>query len=156
VKGLEYFKLFIETEPSDRELRRFDRKRIEEMNRACDVLLRWLPAFNATVLGEKPEVEIILKALRPIKIELQRLSKKRKGNRPYAQREVCAAVILEAWTLIRGNAKHRSAEFEQACSDYWRACGGDGSENWRETIDRALLNDHVWVRRYLSALHGEE
>jgi hypothetical protein len=156
VEGLEHFKPFIQTEPPDRELRGFSRKRIHEMNRACDVLLRWLPTFDATVFGEKPEVETILKALPSIKIDLQRLSKPRKGNRPNVQREVCAAVILEAWALIHGKSQHRSTEFEQACSGYWHACGGGGSENWREIIERALRNDHIWVRKILSALDGGE
>jgi hypothetical protein len=116
-------------------------------------------ALNLPYGIEYPEdVAVVLDALPRIKKDLDRLDQKQIGRRPDAQREICAAVIVEAWKIIHGRAKPRSLKLEQVCSDYWRACGGeqiggwDDPENWRRPIKRALETDHSWISLVLLAV----
>ena len=74
------------------------------------------------------------------------------------RREICAAVIIEAWKLLHGEAEPRSESFEQACADYWQACGGEeigetnDPSNWRWSIERALkkAEGYQWVNKVLT------
>jgi len=102
----------------------------------------------------------MLYALPLVKKDLDRLAKKRIGRRPEVQREICAAVAVEAWKLLHGKAKPRSDEFLEACRDYWRACGGkqigewDLLENWRRPVERALATNHLWIKDVLLAVQN--
>ena len=130
---------------------------IEQMQRATDVLIRWLPAWGKLPYGtECPKhVAMALAALPRIKKDLDLASRKLIGRRPDAQRLVCAAVIARAWKIIHGKPEPRSEKLLQACVDYWRACGGeqiggtDDIENWKRHVQRALKADYSWVERVL-------
>jgi hypothetical protein len=134
------------------------------MNDAASVLMRWLPIYQHAGYGlQCPEdVTVVLDALPRIKRDLDRLNKQGLGRPPNVRREICAAVVLEAWKLLHGKAEPRSGQTEQACKDYWQAC--DGSEiddhendrewNWRRDIKRALTTDHQWIRKILLAVQN--
>jgi hypothetical protein len=67
-------------------------------------------------------------------------------------REVCAAVVVEAWRRIHGKVQPQSKQLFEACKAYWGACGGkpigkeDDIYNWERTIKRLLAEDYSWVR----------
>ena len=159
--GLEYFNGFIGVETIDPS---FGRSIAQQMYDAADVLLRWLPFYaGATSLGRSAEMVAILKALRRLRKDLERLKKPRPtGRRPDVQREICAAVIVEAWKLLHGKAGSRSPQLQQACADYWIACGGkqigetNDPENWRRPIERALGTDHKLVREIMQAVQNSQ
>jgi hypothetical protein len=135
---------------------------IERIQDGAHVLMTWLPIWEHLPYGMKcpKDVAVVLDALPRIKKDLDRLDRKQIGRRPKVQLEICAAVVVEAWKLLHGRAKPRSLQLQQACSDYWRACGGkqvgetDDPENWRRSIKRSLETDHDWVRRVLLAVQN--
>jgi hypothetical protein len=136
---------------------------IERMHDAADVLLKWLPIYQHPGFGLQcpDDVTFVLEALPRIKRDLDRLNKQGLGRPPNVRREVCAAVVVEAWRLLRGKAEPRSGETEQACKDYWQACDGgeiedreNDRENWRRDIKRALTTDHQWIRKILLAVQN--
>ena len=147
---------------TDEDHRFFDTQ-ISRMQDAADTLMKWLPMWGQLSYGVQcPEdVAVVLDALPRIKKDLDRLDQKKIGRRPEVQREICAGVIVEAWKLLHGRAKPRSLQLQEACSDYWRACGGeqiggwDDPENWRRPINRALETDHSWISLVLSAVRNE-
>jgi hypothetical protein len=154
--GLNHFGSYIASDTSDK--RKLFQNAVEQMDRAAEVLLRWLPFYYQSMgYGAQcpDEVTVVLASLPRIKKDLELLSRKRTGRRPDVRREICAAVIIEAWKLIHGKAEPRSQQLEQACKDYWGVCGGaeigatDDPENWRRPIERALATDHEWVRAIL-------
>jgi hypothetical protein len=68
-------------------------------------------------------------------------------------RELCALIVIEAWTLVHGKPRGAHSPRVQAiCDAYWRACGGapigkrGDSENWRRTMG-AALKDNSPMRR---------
>jgi hypothetical protein len=72
------------------------------------------------------------------------------GPRPYVQRKVCAAVVVEAWALLRGKAQPRSPKLYNACNEYWQACGHKyRSESWRKDVEDAISEPQEWVRDVL-------
>jgi hypothetical protein len=170
VLGLEHFSGGIGVDISKKDRRFFD-KQIERMQGAVHTLMTWLPMWENLGYGVRcPEhVALMLYALPRVRKDLDRLAKKQIGRRPDAQREVCAAVVIETWKLLHGRVKPRSDEFLGACRDYWRACGGkqggpddpndpndpDNPDNWRRTVKRALATDHSWIGRVLLAVQNE-
>jgi hypothetical protein len=119
IPALEYFRewIFVVENP-DKEIK----KRVEFMQEAADTLLKNLPMFLALPFGwQAPkEVQIVLAALPLIKKDLDRLSSYRqRGRKPDVDRELCAAVIVEAWKLVNGKAQPRSEGFLEACNLYW-------------------------------------
>ena len=166
VLGLEHFSGGIGVDIS-KEDRRILKHQIERMQDAVHVLMTWLPMWANLGYGARcPEhVALMLYALPRFRKDLDRLAKKQIGRRPDTQREVCAAVVIEAWKLLHGRPKPRSDEFLGACRDYWRACGGkqgrsggpndpDNPDNWRRTVRRALATDHSWVGKVLVAVQN--
>jgi len=79
----------------------------EEMQRAVHTLTTWLPAWAYAGYGQKcpGHVALMLYALPRLKKDLDILAKKQIGRPPDVQREVCAAIVLEAWKIIRGKAE---------------------------------------------------
>jgi hypothetical protein len=134
---------------------------IARMDEAAEVLLKLLPAFEHLPFGLQcpADVALVLDALPKIREDLARLRPPKQGRRPVVGREICAAVIVEAWKIIHGKAEPRSLQLLQACEEYWRACGrapiGD-VENWRRTVERALATDHSWVRSILLAVQNSD
>jgi hypothetical protein len=143
-----------------------ERKKLEnvlgEMNDAIEVLLKWLPIFEHLPFGvECPDdAAVALDALPGIKKDLDRLINKVR-SRSVVGHEICAAVIVEAWKLLHGEAEPRSLQLQLACKEYWLACGGeprgetDDLENWRRPVERALVTNHSWVRSILLAVQNE-
>ncbi len=131
---------------------------VEQMHRAADVLLTWLPAFRHLGFGLRSpdDVETVLAALPRIKGDLERLGRPSNGRKPNVRRAVCAAVVVEAWRLLHGKAEPRSVPLMEACDEYWRACGGeqigetDDPGNWRRPIEQAsATRGHDWIRSVL-------
>jgi hypothetical protein len=135
---------------------------IEQMHDAAGKLITFLPMYLAmptAVRSDKrvhvmqEQVRIALKVLPAIKDDLARVMNQppRKGGpRPSVPRQLCAAVIVEAWALIRGKAQPRSNRLYRACNEYWRACGQQyRSEGWRDDVKDAIDEPHQWVRDIL-------
>lgn len=156
VIGLTHFSSGISVDTS-KERRSFD-KQIEQMQDAIHVLMTRLPAWAHLGYGHKcPEhVALAFYALPRLKKDLDRVTKKGLGRPADVRREVCAAVVLEAWKIIRSKAEPHSLYLRQACCDYWQGCGGeqDDPDNWRRHIERALTVDHSWISQVLLALKG--
>jgi hypothetical protein len=99
-----------------------------------------------------PSVKMVLDGLPGLKAELDTLSRKGVGRSPNVQREVCAAVIMEAWRIVHSKVEARSDRLYEACNRYWTECGGapvGDIDNWRRTVERALKADHKWIRDQL-------
>jgi hypothetical protein len=82
---------------------------------------------------------------------LSRISPKG-GTKKEPARVICAAIVVEAWTLARRKAPSASNKtLQQLCDDYWQACGqnslGD-PRNWLRSIFEAL-SDQSAMRRYI-------
>jgi hypothetical protein len=130
---------------------------VEPLQRAAKDMERLLPAFGAMPFEVKcpPSVKAILAALPELKNELAILGRKRKGRKLEGGREICAAVVVEAWRRIHGKPGRRSDRLYGACKEYWRICGGDeigttdDIENWRRPVQRAIDEDHGWIRNRL-------
>jgi hypothetical protein len=130
---------------------------IDQMQHSVDVLTKWLPIYQNLPFGWQcpHDVSVVLEALPRIKNDLERLSHTSGGGQPpKTEREVCAAVIVEAWKLVHGNLNRLGSltSIYEACDEYWRACGGErigednDPKNWRRPVEYALANDHAWVR----------
>jgi hypothetical protein len=72
-------------------------------------------------------------------------------------REICALVVIEAWTLVHGEPPG-AHDVQGICDTYWRACGiapigkrGD-PENWRRTISAALQDNSAMRQRIRNQL----
>jgi hypothetical protein len=135
-------------------------KRIQQMQEAVRVLKNSLPMWeNLGFNVECPHsVKLVLDGLPGLKEELDKLSRKRVGRPPDVQREVCAAVIMEAWRIIHGRVEARSDQLYRACNQYWTECGGAPTgpngdiERWRWTVEQALTSDHSWIREQLTEI----
>jgi hypothetical protein len=118
-------------------------------------LITWLPAFMhmPTVIKPPDEVHVALEVLPKIKEYLARAMNQppRKGGpKPNVERQLCAAIVVEAWTLIHGKAQPRSDWLYRACNAYWQACGHEyRSEGWRRDVEDAINNPLEWVRDVL-------
>jgi hypothetical protein len=159
VAGLTHFSNGIGSDTSDVDFRTI----IERMQDATHVLMTWLPMYKHLAFGFPcpEEVAQALYILPQIKKDLDRLAKviKRKGRKPDAQRVVCAAVVTRAWKIVHGKAS-KSRDVQEACNEYWRACGGkqiggwDEPENWRRPIDEALTSPHSLIEEILLAVRN--
>ena len=161
VVGLTHFSDGIGVEYSKKDQHHF-KTQIRRMQDAVHTLMTWLPAWGHLAYGQEcPEyVALMLYALPRMKKDLDIHAKKRTGRRPNTQQEICAAVVIEAWKLLHGKHRGRSDEFLEACSEYWRACGGkqigetDDLDNWRRPVERALKTDHSWISQILLAVQN--
>lgn len=157
--GLTHFGEGIGTDTSD--VRKQLKNIVEQMHDAAGVLLKWLPLYQQPQYGLKcpDDVTVVLDALPRIREDLERVNKQGLGRPPNVRREICAAVAVEAWRLLRGKAELRSEELYEVCSEYWRACGGgeigetDDIENWRRPVK--VGSDLIWVRDVLSAIAAQ-
>ena len=69
----------------------------------------------------------------------------------HVERQVCAAIVVEAWTLIHGKAQPRSDWLYRACNEYWQACGHEyRSEGWRWDVKDVIDKPEQWVRDSLT------
>jgi hypothetical protein len=154
VLALANFQDFVGGEVTSEEARGFAQI-TAQMHDAADKLITWLPAFLAmpTVIKPPNEVHIALEVLPKIKAYLARAMNQppRKGGpKPNVERQVCAAIVVEAWTLIHGKAQPRSDWLYRACNEYWQVCGHEyRSEGWRRDVEHAINNPQEWVRDVL-------
>jgi hypothetical protein len=82
------------------------------------------------------------------------------GVRKKPGRVTCAMLVIEAWSLVRGDLPGaNNRDVQEICDDYWCACGhgavgqGDPS-NWRRTVTEALSNQGA-MRRYIRHVFSE-
>jgi hypothetical protein len=134
---------------------------IKQTTKAIDHLLRFLPAFDhlgfGVVTKEREDARAVLVLLPGIRDAFERGLHK-DGRRPDVGKQVCAVVMIEAWTVVRGSVKPHSKEFKEACVEYWKACGGGESDresdldNWRRAIESAMKMERGWIRKRLTAI----
>jgi hypothetical protein len=132
-------------------------KRIRQMQEAVRVLENSLPIWEQAAfdLACPPAVKMVLEALPGLKAEITKLNRRSVGRRPDALREVCAAVIVEAWRMVHGKVEARSEQLYRACDGYWVECGGapvGDIDNWRWTVERAMKSDHSWINEGLMSI----
>ena len=74
------------------------------------------------------------------------------GVRKKPGRVTCALIVIEAWAFVHGRTPGHHNDFAQeACDDYWRACGGTregDAGRWRRQITAARANKGAF-RRYV-------
>ena len=91
--------------------------------------------------------------------------RKRATLYPLSAREICACVVVDAWTLEHGKPPGESnGRIQQICEEYWQACGGPqiGAEsdpgNWRRIVAKVLASNNAMrrsIRRRLVQNRGE-
>jgi hypothetical protein len=151
VPALEQFGVAVEGD--DRDIKAV----MAQVEAATNTLMRWLPMWEHMPWGWKNPVCVqILRATLPeFKQHLDLLTKKRSGRPREMGREVCAAVVVEAWRRIHGKVEPRSKKLYEACKAYWGACGGkpigetDDIDNWERTVKRLLAEDYSWIGNVL-------
>ena len=55
--------------------------------------------------------------------QLQLRPTRKGGPRPDSRRQLCALVCASAWRRLNGEMQPRSRWLQEACEDYWQACG---------------------------------
>jgi hypothetical protein len=132
--ALEHFRALVADKPlSNKEWQRAW-KHSERMRWAADVLIKDLQRMFKDV--SSPDVATAIKVLTKTKAFYQERPRTGGGHNPHGPRLVCAAVVVEAWKLVRGNVEPRNKEVLSACADYWAACGQgerDAENWWRDT-----------------------
>jgi hypothetical protein len=145
VEGLEFFREFI---GSSMDATRQDlvqtKDVLDQIVRASDVLLRYLPRFKNLPLGwQCPQhIQTALDVLPLVRRHVAKAAQlevfeARPGPPPKVPREVCAAVVMEAWKLVHGRAEPHSVPYQYACNAYWLACGGESVGDWRRDAEKA-------------------
>jgi hypothetical protein len=153
IVGLEHFSLGIARGDFTKE----DQKRFvevfEEMERACDTLIQWLPLYEHIGFGIQcpDEVRIALDVLPLIKTELPHTSRIIR-RRPDTRQGICAAVVVEAWKFF-GQPDGSEAIYE-ACQAYWDACGRGEVNNWPQDVEQAAKDDNGWIRQAFLAVQN--
>jgi len=150
VPALEHFSVGMVGEGDDQHIKAL----IGQLDTATDTLIRWLPIWEHMPWGWQSAdcVQILRATLPEFKMHLDLLTKKHSGRPREMGREVCAAVVVEAWRRIHGKVEPRSKKVYEACKAYWGACGGkpigkiDDIDNWERTVKRLLAEDYSWVR----------
>ena len=65
----------------------------------------------------------------------------------------CALIVIEAWAFVKGRAPSTNNEYAQeACEAYWRACGGQPSANWPNTLKAARAVHSKWRQHIRSEI----
>ena len=150
VPALEHFRDFVGSKRSSYEDYQRAWKHTEEMRWAADVLIKDLQRIFAGV--SSPDVTNWIEVLTKIKNLYRERSHTGGGQRPYAQRMMCAAVVVEAWKLIHGNVEPRSKDVLVACAEYWQACDQEerDAENWWRDTEAVVANPYEVVHDILT------
>jgi hypothetical protein len=151
VPALEHFRGFVGGKPLSNKEWQWAWKHSEEMRRAADILIKDLQRIFKGV--SSPDVATAIKVLTKTKSFYQERPRTRGGHNPHAPRLVCAAVIVEAFRLVRGNVEPRNKEVLETCADYWAACGHEerDAENWWRDTNHAVANPDQFVQQILAA-----
>jgi hypothetical protein len=161
--GLEHFSDFV---GAKRDTAKGDKRFLDLLHRmhdAADLLIKNLPFFSCLPAGLKMpnDVVIALDVLPRIKADLALAQKRSRGGgpRPNVPRQVCAAVIVEAWKLVHGHVEPRSPKLAEACNEYWQACGheyrgDDYAGAWRRDIEHAVSRPQGWIQKVLEVVRN--
>jgi hypothetical protein len=161
--GLEHFSNFV---GAKRDTAKEDKRLLDLLHRmhdAADLLIKNLPFFSCLPAGLKMpnDVVIALDVLPRIKADLALAQKRSRGGgpRPNVPRQLCAAVVVEAWKLVHGKVEPRRTKLAEACNAYWQACGheyrgGDYVEAWRRDIEHAVSRPQGWIQKVLAAVRN--
>jgi hypothetical protein len=126
----------------------------EEMERACDTLIQWLPLYEHIGFGIQcpDEVRIARDVLPLIKADLPHTMSIIE-RRPATRQGICAAVVVEARKFF-GEAESSGEALCEACQAYWAACGRAEPErtNWPRDVELAIADDNGWIRQTLLAV----
>jgi hypothetical protein len=128
------------------------------MHDAADTLIYGLQMFQRMPSMEfvsKEDAYIAFDVLPRIKEALVLQTHRAPNRPPNIQRQSCAAVVVEAWRLVRPKLQPRSLKLYTACDEYWQVCSGEvrGSANyWREDVERAIAVPQVWIEKFLVEL----
>ncbi len=154
ILGLEHFSRGIAGDDFTKEDQKKFVEVFEEMERACDTLIQWLPLYEHIGFGIQcpDEVRIALDILAVIKADLPHTASII-GKRPATGQGICAAVVVEAWKFF-GEAEPSSEALCEACQAYWAACGRTEPDqtNWPRDVEQAIANDNGWIRQTLLAV----
>jgi hypothetical protein len=127
----------------------------EEMERACDTLIQWLPLYEHIGFGIQcpEEVWIAREVLPLIKAGLPHTTRII-GRRPDTGQGICAAVVVEAWKFF--NQPDGSEVLYEACQAYWAACGRTepNQTNWPRNVEQAIADDNSWIRQAFLAVQN--
>ena len=89
-----------------------------------------------------------LASLREFFEEQLQLPPTRKGGpRPDSRRQLCALVCASAWRRLNGEMQPHSRWLQEACEDYWQACGhpetsiNGNIKNWERFLFEAAAKD---------------
>jgi len=131
--GLEHFSSFVGEEPITTAEANKLRPIITRMHYELGHLIELLPLFQHLPLSlECPDdVAVALEVLPRIRAALAIIAKPPRKKRPNVPHQFCAAVVVEAWTLIHGKPDPLPDRLREACQEYWEACGGgEGGMVW--------------------------
>jgi hypothetical protein len=160
--GLQSFSEIIASERSTLDEQHRGENAIEQMHDAADKLIKWLPFFSHLPGIECPDdVAVTLDVLLRIKKMLAYTMQTQRGGggpRPNIQRQFCAAVVVEAWRLVRPKFQPRSLNLYDACAEYWQTCSGEDRalNKWREDVELAANKNYEAIRKVLVTLRDRE
>ena len=131
-----------------------------EMDRALNGIRDGLLWMMSKDIGDFPAIRQALR--KAIEMSNGALKDIPRGGRKRARRlagptarVICAIVVIEAWTALRGKPRgSHNTSIGEICEKYWRACGGPRTgkegdpENWRRPMKEALA-DQSSLRRYV-------
>jgi hypothetical protein len=103
-----------------------------------DRLIGWLP----NLLHWQPDIPLALVVLTRIRdhLALSLPPARPGGQAPHYGRQLCAILVVQAWSDCRGQVEPRSEAVYRACQAYWEACGGEAGgdiDNWRRHVQAA-------------------
>jgi hypothetical protein len=105
-----------------------------EAIRAIDVLDREI-YFEATIVEAfgfelDDRVDVASTALTELRdfFEEQRRPSRNGGPTPDSRRWLCARVCADAWRRLHGEPQPYSQHLQEACEEYWQACGHPASD----------------------------
>jgi hypothetical protein len=158
--GLQSFSDFIATEGLTLDEHHRLENTVEQMHDAADKLIKWLPIFSyMPMLGCPDDVATALDVLPRIRKGLAyAMLKHRDGPRPNRRRQFCAAVVVEAWRLVRPKFQPRSLQLYNACTEYWQICSGEDRplNKWRDDVELATTQNYEAIRKVRVTLKDRE
>jgi hypothetical protein len=151
--GLKYFSRFVGLPKKDKKPDLEEEKKMLEAAKYLEDRLRIYELHEAWNF-ECPDCVSNVRALLPEvieflekDIEVLEVPKTARDGR----RLICAGVAAGAWRLLHGQVQPNSLRLQQACEDYWQACGhpqtGEWGEprNWFRHLETVRDDNNDWV-----------